>query len=73
MVFSVEKWMPDGGGRLKCDYGYTVVDYKVCYCCCEDFPVYERLDFGGYVDPNLPVPFHAGRSEERRVGKECGS
>ena len=58
--FSVEKWMPDGGGRLKCDYGYTVVDYKVCYCCCEDFPVYERLDFGGYVDPNLPVPFHAG-------------
>lgn len=60
--FYVEKWTPDGGGRLKHDYSYTVVDYKVCYCncCCEVLPVWERLDFSGYDDLNLPVPFHAG-------------
>ena len=60
--FYVEKWTPDGGGRLNNDYGYTVVDYKVCYCncCCEGLPVWERLDFSGYEDLNLPVPFHAG-------------
>lgn len=58
--FYVEKWTPDGGGRLNNDYSYIVMDCKVCYCCCEDLPVWERFDFSGYDDLNLPVPFHAG-------------
>lgn len=58
--FYVEKWTPDGSGRLKNNYGYEVIGGKVCYCCCEDLSVHERIDLGGYTDPNLPVPFHAG-------------
>lgn len=58
--FYVEKWIPDGNGRLENKYSYEVVGGKVCYCCCEDLSVHERLDLGGYTDPNLPVPFQAG-------------
>lgn len=58
--FYVEKWTPDGNGRLKNNYSYEVIGGKVCYCCCEELSVHERLNLGGYTDPNLPVPFHAG-------------
>lgn len=58
--FYVEKWTPDGNGRLKNKYSYEVIGGKVCYCCCEDLSVHKRLNLGGYTDPNLPVPFHAG-------------
>ena len=58
--FYVEKWTPDGNGRLKNNYSYEVIGGKVCYCCCEDLSVHERLNLGGYTDPNMPVPFHAG-------------
>ena len=58
--FYVEKWNPDGNGRLENKYSYEVVGGKACYCCCKDPSVHERLDLGGYTDPNLPVPFHAG-------------
>lgn len=58
--FCVEKWTPDGNGRLENKYTYELVGGKVCYCCCEDLSVHERLNLGGYTDPNLPVPFHAG-------------
>ena len=58
--FEVEKWTPDGNGRLKNSYSYDVIDSKVCFCYCKDLSVHERMQLEGYVDPNLPVPFHAG-------------
>lgn len=58
--FYVEKWTPDGNGRLKNTYSYEVIGGKVCYCCCKDLSVHERIILDGYTDPNLPVPFHAG-------------
>ena len=58
-LFYVEKWRPDGNGRLENKYSYDVIGGNVCFCC-KDLSVHERLELDGYTDPNLPVPFHAG-------------
>lgn len=55
--FYVEKWSPDGNGRLKNDYDYMVLGTEVCYFSSSH---QERPDFSIYHDVNLPVPFHAG-------------
>ena len=55
--FYVEKWSPDGNGRLNNDYDYMVLGTEVCYFSSSrrEYP-----DFSIYNDVNLPVPFHAG-------------
>ena len=55
--FHVEKWSPDGDGRLKNDYDYMVLGTEVCYFSSSRW---EHPDFSIYNDVNLPVPFHAG-------------
>jgi len=58
--FRVEKWSPDGSGRLKNDLDYFVINTAACYF--EDntpsCPVWR--DFSPNCDLYLPVPFHAG-------------
>lgn len=63
--FWVEKWTPDGNGKLKNSYNYETVGGEVCYCSSDEFPDFEDVwmdDFGRNVavEPYLPVPFHAG-------------
>lgn len=58
--FEVEKWSPDGNGRLKNDYDYTILDAGVCYFSHHDSSYRELFDFSTHQDLNLPVPFHAG-------------
>lgn len=55
--FYVEKWSPDGNGRLKNDYDYMVLGTEVCYFSSSRR---EHPGFSIYHDVNLPVPFHAG-------------
>ncbi len=55
--FHVEKWSPDGNGRLKNDYDYMVLGTEVCYFSSSRR---EQPDFSIYNDVNLPVPFYAG-------------
>lgn len=58
--FLVEKWTPDGNGRLNCNCGYTVIGGEVRFCSCEKIPVHERMLLYLPGEVNLPVPFHAG-------------
>lgn len=55
--FHVDKWSPDGTGRLKNEYGFTVLGTEVCYFYQASSHWY---DFSTDRDLNLPVPFHAG-------------
>lgn len=57
--FEVDKWSPDGAGRLEDEYGYTILDGEVCYFA-SDTPSYKDWHAFLYQDLNLPVPFHAG-------------
>ena len=58
--FQVEKWSPDGTGRLKNDYDYTIIGTEVCYFSRNNAPYEDRVEFDEYHDLNFPVPFHAG-------------
>lgn len=58
--YEVEKWSPDGTGRLKNDYDYTVFGTEVCYFSHNNSSHRELFDFSTHQDVNLPVPFHAG-------------
>lgn len=58
--FEVEKWSPDGTGRLKNDYDYTVFGTEVCYVSHNNSPRWDWPGFSTGCDLNLPVPFHAG-------------
>ena len=58
--FTIEKWTPDGNGRLKDNYSYEVIRDEVWFCYSKDFPFHEQPVLGGYEDLNLQVPFHAG-------------
>ena len=58
--FEVEKWSPDGTGRLKNDYDYTIFDSEVCYFSHNIHSSRDWLEFSTNCDLNLPVPFHAG-------------
>lgn len=58
--FEVEKWSPDGTGRLKNDYDYTVFGSEVCYAVHNNSPHWDWPGFSAGCDLNLPVPFHAG-------------
>lgn len=59
--FDVEKWMPDGAGKLICSYNYTILDHKICYVDCNISSAWTPVDFGLFDDlRNIPVPFHAG-------------
>lgn len=58
--FEIEKWSPDGTGRLKNDYDYTVFGTEVCYFLHNVHYSRDRLEFSTNCDLNLPVPFHAG-------------
>lgn len=60
ICFTVEKWTPDGNGRMKNNYSYDVIGGEVWFCDCEDFPFHEQFALGGCEDLNLQVPFHAG-------------
>lgn len=58
--FQVEKWSPDGSGRLKNEYNFMVLGTKACYFNHDAVSCSERHEFSIYRDLNLPVPFHAG-------------
>lgn len=58
--FQVEKWSPDGTGKLKNDYDYTVFGTEVCYFSHNTSSNWDWYKFSEDVDLNLPVPFHAG-------------
>lgn len=58
--FNVEKWSPDGTGRLKNDYDYTVFGTEVCYVTHNSSPRWDWPGFSTDRDLNLPVPFHSG-------------
>lgn len=58
--FQVEKWSPDGTGRLKNEYDYTVLGAEVCWFSHNISSHRDRYAFSTDVDLNLPVPFHAG-------------
>ena len=58
--FEVEKWSPDGTGRLKNDYDYTIFGREVCYFSHNIHSSRDWLEFSTNCDLNLPVPFHAG-------------
>lgn len=58
--FEVEKWSPDGTGRLKNDYDYTIFGTEVCYAAHNNSPHWGWPGFSTGRDLNLPVPFHAG-------------
>lgn len=58
--FEVEKWSPDGNGRLKNDYDYTIFGGEVCYFSHNIHSSRDWLEFSTNCDLNLPVPFHAG-------------
>ena len=58
--FRVEKWTPDGNGRLDSRCDYTIVGGKVCFCGCKDLPCHEQGALDLYSEIYLPVPFHAG-------------
>lgn len=58
--FKVEKWLPDGTGRLKNDYDYTVFGAETCYVAYNNSSRWEWPGFSTDCDLNLPVPFHAG-------------
>lgn len=58
--FNVEKWSPDGAGRLINEFDYTIVGGDICYCSCNALSAREQFEFDTYQDVNLPVPFHAG-------------
>jgi len=62
ICFTVEKWTPDGNGRMKNNYSYEVIGDEIWFCDCEDFPFHEQLALNGCgaVDLNLQVPFRAG-------------
>ena len=57
--FQVEKWSPDGTGRLKNEYEYTIFGTEVCFFS-HISSKRDWSDFSTYNDVNLPVPFHAG-------------
>ena len=58
--FEVEKWSPDGKGRLKNDYDYTVLGNEVCYVSNNNSHRWKYC-FSTLQDlAYLPVPFHAG-------------
>ena len=59
--FEVEKWVPDGNGKLITECDYQILNGAVCYAKLHDFSV-DRIGLN-YYDANiayLPVPFHAG-------------
>jgi len=58
--FRVEKWSPDGTGRLKNDLDYFVLGTAVCYF--EDNTPSHSIwrEFAPWCDLYLPVPFHPG-------------
>lgn len=58
--FEVEKWSPDGTGRLKNDYDYTVFGTEVCYVVHNNSSRWDWPGFSTNCDLNLPVLFHAG-------------
>lgn len=58
--FQVEKWSPDGTGKLKNDYDYTVFGTEVCYFSHNTSSNWDWYKFSEDVDLNLPVPFHVG-------------
>jgi len=58
--FEVEKWSPDGTGRLKNDYVYTVLGARVCYFERNSSSSWERNRFSTNCNLNLPVPFRIG-------------
>ncbi len=58
--FQVEKWSPDGTGRLKNDYDYIIFGNEICYFSHNTSSNRDRREFSTDVDLNLPVPFHAG-------------
>lgn len=58
--FNVEKWTPDGNGRLKNTYDFTVIGGEACYFYCRASFLRERICFAESRDLNLPVPFRAG-------------
>lgn len=59
--FDVEKWMPDGTGKLICSYDYTILNRKICYSDCHISSAWTSIDFGLFNDlRNIPIPFHAG-------------
>lgn len=60
MWFVVEKWEPDGSGRLKNHYDYTIVNGEVCYFYCDTLSRWEYEAFGESRNLNLPVPFVPG-------------
>lgn len=57
--FQVEKWSPDGTGRLKEEYDYTIFGTEVCYFS-HTSSQRDWSDFSTYNDVYLPVPFRAG-------------
>lgn len=57
--FLVEKWSPDGAGRLKNEYEYTIFGTEVCYFS-HISSKRDWSDFSTYNDVYLPVPFRAG-------------
>lgn len=58
--FQVEKWSPDGTGRLKNEYDYIVFGTEVCCFSHNTSSSWDWLEFSTDVNVNLPVPFHAG-------------
>lgn len=58
--FWVEKWSPDGAGRLKNNVDYIVLGTTVCYF--EDNKPSHSIwrEFAPNCDLYLPVPFHPG-------------
>lgn len=58
--FEVEKWSPDGTGRLKHEYDFMVLGTEACYFNYYGGSYSEWDEFSIYSDLNLPVPFHAG-------------
>lgn len=66
--FQVEKWSPDGAGKLKNGYDYFLLGTEACYFShnsvdrskLDSSDHSEWIEFEANPDLNLPVPFHAG-------------
>ena len=58
--FEVEKWLPDGTGKLKNDLDYTIFGTEVCYVVYNNSHRWDGPGFSPDRDLNLPVPFHSG-------------
>jgi len=58
--FWVEKWSPDGTGRLKNDLDYLVLGTEACYFSDNTRSCRISREFAPSCDLNLPVPFHPG-------------